>query len=172
MDDLGTLTRAGDDWKLTFTRRFDHSPDKVWRAVTEEAHLAKWFPQKIEGQWKAGAELRFEMEGGDGFEGEVVQFDPPAVVEFMWGADRLRIEVRPDGDGTVLILTDTFAELGKAARDGAGWHECITRLGADLDGTPQGKWGADWSALFGRYKKELGPEASTIGPPEGWEPKA
>ncbi len=63
--------------------------------------------------------------------------------EIMWGTDRLRIEVRPDGDGSVLVLTDTFAELGKAARDGAGWHECITRLETDLDGAPQPKWGAE-----------------------------
>ena len=134
MGDLGVLTAAGDDWKLTFTRRFDHPADKVWRAVTEEEHLVTWFPQKIKGEWKAGAPLRFEMEGGDGFDGEVVEFDPPTVVEIMWGTDRLRIEVRPDGDGSVLVLTDTFAELGKAARDAAGWHECISRLETDLDG--------------------------------------
>ena len=115
MGDLGVLTATGDDWKLTFTRRFNHPADKVWRAVTEEEHLVKWFPQKIKGEWKAGAPLRFEMDGGDGFDGEVVQFDPPSVVEIMWGTDRLRIEVRPDGEGSVLVLTDTFAELGKAA---------------------------------------------------------
>ncbi len=172
MGDLGVLTAAGDDWKLTFTRRFNHPADKVWRAVTEEEHLVMWFPQKIKGEWKAGAPLRFEMEGGDGFDGEVVEFDPPTVVEIMWGTDRLRIEVRPDGDGSVLVLTDTFAELGKAARDAAGWHECISRLETDLDGAAQPKWGANWLELFERYKKELGPEASTIGPPEGWSPDA
>ncbi len=94
------------------------------------------------------------------------------MLEITWGTDRLRIEVRPDGDGAVMILTDTFAELGKATRDAAGWHECLGRLETDLDGAPQPKWGADWLALFERYKKELGPEASTIGPPEGWSPGA
>jgi uncharacterized protein YndB with AHSA1/START domain len=172
MSDLGVLTRAGDDVRLTFTRRFDHSPQKVWRAVTEEEHLAAWFPQKIKGEWKAGAPLRFESDGGDGFDGEVVAFDPPSMLELMWGTDRLRIEVRPDGNGAVLTLTDTFVELGKAARDGAGWHECLARLGGDLDGAVQPKWGADWLAFFQRYKQALGPEASTIGPPEGWQPEA
>ncbi len=171
MSDLGVLKADGDDWNLTFTRRYRHGPEKVWRAVTEQQHLKAWFPDKIIGEWKPGTKLRFEQESGDGFDGEVVAFDPPSVVEFMWGTDRIRIEVRADGDGTVLTLSDTFAELGKAARDGAGWHECLQRLEAELDGTPQRKWGEGWVELFERYKKELGPEASTIGPPPDWSPE-
>lgn len=171
MGDLGVLSAAADQWTLTFTRWFAHPADKVWRAVTEEEHLVQWFPQRIKGEWKAGASLRFEMEGGDGFDGEIVQFDPPNIVEIMWGTDRLRIEVRPDGDGSVLVLSDTFAELGKAARDGAGWHECLERLEADLDGAAQRERGEGWVELFERYKRELGPDASTLGPPEGWEPE-
>ena len=63
MGDLGVLTQAGDDVVLTFTRRFNHPAEKVWRAVTEEEHLATWFPQKIKGEWRAGAPLRFESDG-------------------------------------------------------------------------------------------------------------
>ena len=63
MGDLGVLTQAGDDVVLTFTRRFDHSAEKVWRAVTEEEHLAAWFPQKIKGEWKAGAPVEVRVRG-------------------------------------------------------------------------------------------------------------
>src|SRR5438094_8921356 len=103
--DIGTLNRQGDRWTLMFTRRLAHSPEKVWRAVTEPEHLAAWFPQKIVGERRAGAKLRFESEQHDGFDGEMVVFDPPSVMELMWGVDRLRLELRPDGDGTVLTLT-------------------------------------------------------------------
>src|SRR4051812_18430190 len=122
--DLGTLARNGDRWTLTFTRRLPHPPEKVWRAVTEPEHLAVWFPDQIVGERRAGAPLRFVTSSGDGFDGEMLVFDPPSVMELMWGTDRLRIELEPDntdGTGTLLTLTDTFAELGKAARDGAGW---------------------------------------------------
>ena len=61
-------------------------------------------------------------------------FDPPSVMEFTWGADLLRIELRNDGAGTLLTLTDTFDDLGKAARDAAGWHECLDRLVSDPAG--------------------------------------
>ena len=63
-------------------------------------------------------------------------FDPPSVMEFTWGTDLLRIELAADGAGTVLTLTDTFDDVGKAARDAAGWHECLDLLVSDLDGTP------------------------------------
>ena len=60
MDDaaLGTLTRDGDRWMLTFTRKLAHSREKVWRAVTEPEHLAVWYPQEIVGERRAGAPLR------------------------------------------------------------------------------------------------------------------
>jgi hypothetical protein len=68
-----------------------------------------------------GASLRFVSSPGDGFGGEMVVFDPPSVMELMWGTDRLRIELTSDDGATVLTLTDSFTELGKAACDGAGW---------------------------------------------------
>jgi uncharacterized protein YndB with AHSA1/START domain len=168
--DLGRLEVDGDRCVLTFTRRLAHPPDKVWRAVTEPAHMEVWFPHEMVGDRRAGAAVRFVTAGDDGFDGEVLAFEAPSVMELRWGEDRLRIELAPDGDGTVLTLTDTFTELGKAARDAAGWHECLDRLASDLDGTPPAPWGAPWAALNARYVAALGPAASVIGPPEGWEP--
>jgi uncharacterized protein YndB with AHSA1/START domain len=86
MDDaeLGTLTRQGDRWMLTFTRRLAHPREKVWRAVTEPEHLAAWYPQQIVGERRAGAPLRFVSSAGDGFDGQMLVFDPPEVMEFTW----------------------------------------------------------------------------------------
>jgi len=171
MDDdrLGTLAQDGDQWTLTFTRRFAHPQEKVWRAVTEPEHRAAWFPQEIVGEFRAGAALRFVTSPDDGFVGEMVIFEPPSVMELMWGTDRLRVELRPDGAGTVLTLTDTITELGKAARDSAGWHECLDRLEADLDGVDPPPEGERWRETNPIYAERFGPEAATIGPPAGWE---
>jgi uncharacterized protein YndB with AHSA1/START domain len=163
--DLGTLTASGEQWSVTFTRRLAHPQEKVWRAVTEPEHLAAWFPQEIVGERKAGAPLRFISSAGDGFDGEMVVFDPPKVMELMWGTDRLRVELAPDGDGTVLTLVDTFSELGKAARDAAGWHECLDRLAAEIDGAEPPAWGDVWHAVNPLYAERFGPQAATIGPP-------
>ena len=96
-------------------------------------------------------------------------FDPPSVMEFTWGTDLLRIELQPDGAGTLLTLTDTFDDLGKAARDAAGWTECLDRLVSELDGTPPPAWGDRWREAHPLYVERLGPDASAIGPPAGWE---
>ena len=92
-----------------------------------------------------------------------------AVIEMRWGTDRLRIELRADGDGTFLTLVDTFHALGKAARDSAGWHECLDRLALDLAGGQLPKWGGQWRELNSLYVERFGPDAATIGPPEGWD---
>jgi hypothetical protein len=126
--DLGTLTRNGTNYTVSFTRHFAHPVDKVWRAMTEPEHTSEWFPHAIVGEWQPGAALRFESETG------------------------------------------SFDGVGKAARDGAGWHECLGRLEVELDGGSQAAWNAGWRDLNRRYQEALGPEASTIGPPPDWQP--
>jgi len=146
----------------------------VWRALTESEHLAAWFPTTIGGERVAGAPLRFEFSDGAAppMEGEMLAFEPPRLLELRWGEeDILRFELRPDGaDGCTLLFTDTFDELGKAARDGAGWHACLDLLGYDLDGRDAPWSSADrWRQVRGGYIERFGADASRIGPPEDWE---
>ncbi|MCW2968064.1 MAG: hypothetical protein JWM71_1836 [Solirubrobacteraceae bacterium] len=165
----GTLERTPAGPRLRFVRHLAHPPEKVWRAITEPEHLAAWFPDTIVvREWAVGAPLRFEQAPGQGFDGEVLAFEPPTLMELRWGTDVLRLEVAPDGAGTTLTLLDTFGELGKAARDGAGWHVCLDRLEHDLDATtPSWSVSERWREIHPSYVEDLGPEAATIGPPEG-----
>jgi uncharacterized protein YndB with AHSA1/START domain len=164
----GTLEQTAAGPRLRFTRRLAHPPDKVWRAITEPEHLAAWFPDTmiLEGDWAVGARLRFRHAEGE-FDGEVLDFDPPRALEFRWGTDVIRFEVEPAGDGTQLTLLDTLDALGKAARDAAGWHVCLDRLEDHLDGRTEPSSTARWKRIHPGYIEALGPEASTIGPPEG-----
>jgi uncharacterized protein YndB with AHSA1/START domain len=166
---IGILEQTPAGARLRFTRRLGHPVEKVWRAVTEPEHLDAWFPDTIVvDRWEVGAPLRFAHAGGAGFDGEVLAFDPPRMLELRWGTDVIRIELAPDGDGTVLTLLDTFDELGKAARDGAGWHTCLDRLEHHLDGTiPPWSQSDRWREVHPSYVESLGPEAATIGPPPG-----
>jgi uncharacterized protein YndB with AHSA1/START domain len=170
--DLGELERHEDRVVLRFTRRLSHPPEKVWRALVEPEHLAVWFPTTIDGERAAGARLRFRHRDdlAEPFDGEMLAFEPPSLLELRWGGDVLRFELEADGDGTLLVFTDTLEELGKAARDGAGWHECLDRLVCELAGQAPPWASADrWRQVHPRYVAHLGPEAATIGPPEEWE---
>jgi uncharacterized protein YndB with AHSA1/START domain len=167
----GDLEQLDDGrWRLRFTRTLAHPQEKVWRAVTEPEHLARWFPTTIEGERAAGAPLRFSFPAGEAppFDGEMVVYEPPSVLELRWGTDILRLELRPAATGTELTLLDTLDERGKAARDGTGWHVCLDALAAPLDGEPAARDSLDtWPDLQPHYVERFGPEAATIGPPEG-----
>jgi uncharacterized protein YndB with AHSA1/START domain len=164
--ELGTLTVVDDRCVLTFVRTFGHPSEKVWRALTEPEQLREWFPDEVVGEFRAGAPLTFVVPGHDAFHGEVIEFDPPSVLALRWGTDILRFELTATDGGTRLTMTDTFEQLGKAARDAAGWHECLDRLTHVLAGTAPEDPGTRWQAVHPRYVEYLGPEASTIGPPE------
>ena len=169
-EEYGTLERTDNRSVLRYRRRLAHPREKVWRALTEDQHLAEWFPTTIEGERAGGARLHFSFREPEGepFDGEMRVFDPPSVMELLWAQDVLRFELRPDGKGCILLLTVTFPEHGKAARDGAGWHVCLEQLVHVVDGTgPPSKSPDRWRTVHRGYVERLGPEASTIGPPEG-----
>ena len=172
-DAYGSLDQLDDGrWQLRFTRSLRHPQEKVWRAITEPEELAQWFPTTIEGERTPGAKLTFSFPEGKiaPIEGEMLAYDPPALMEFRWGNDILRLELRPTSEGTELILLDTLEELGKAARDGAGWHACLAALEAHLSGSPDARDAMSlWKDVQPRYVETFGPEAATIGPPEGME---
>ena len=111
----GDLEQAGDRWRLRFARDLAYPPEKVWRAVTEPAHLDAWFPQRILGEWAAGAPLTFESRSGEfpPFDGEVLACEPPSLLEFRWGSDVIRFEIVPNPRGCTFVLTDTFDETGQ-----------------------------------------------------------
>ena len=168
-DRHGRLQPAGEQWQLAFTRRLAHPREKVWRALTEAEHVSAWFPADIVGDRRAGAPLRFVFREDEGPElpGEMRIFEPMDVLEFTWADEVMRFELADDegGEGTVLRFVNTFADVGKAARDAAGWHGCLDALGADLDGTapPEDRW----NEVHPHYVDAFPPEAATVGPPEG-----
>lgn len=110
----------------------------------------------------------------DQMEGEMLAFEPTSLLELRWGPDVLRFELTPGDQGTALAFTATMLELGKAARDAAGWHTCLDRLRNELAGeqSPPDSGpdsGERWRELNRAYAARFGPEASTIGPPDEWE---
>lgn len=172
MTHYGTIEHLEDDrWRLRFTRTLAHPQTKVWRAVTEPEQLAQWFPSTIEGERAAGAKLTFRFPDEvsvEPIDGQMLAYDPESLIEFHWGPDVVRIELRPVDEGTELTLLDTLEERGKAARDGAGWHACLDALEAALGGDVDARSQMDvWADVHPHYVDEFGPEAATIGPPEG-----
>jgi uncharacterized protein YndB with AHSA1/START domain len=134
----GTLENIDDRPTLRFERRYDHDVERVWRAITDPDELHYWFPP--------GEEL------------EVTESEPPRLLAGSWYGDDLRFELRPDGQGCVLVFTHSFADRDKAARDAAGWDRCFARLEALLQGEPMSEKQSlgGWSEVHERYAAEFG----------------
>ncbi len=173
----GTLLKIDSRHALRFERRLAHPPEKVWRALTEPSEIGQWFPATPEWELVPGAKIVFrfreeapvdDMTQAD-FEGEIVAVEPLRLLEFTWADELLRWELAPDGGGTRLTFTTAFDDLGKAARDAAGWDVCLEVLEAAL-GDREVSWDDQmkrWNELFPGYVGSLGPEASVEGKPEG-----
>jgi predicted 3-demethylubiquinone-9 3-methyltransferase (glyoxalase superfamily)/uncharacterized protein YndB with AHSA1/START domain len=157
---------------LRFERTLLHPPERVWAALTELDELRHWHPSPFELQRRAGGAVTFLPPQGNAFgDGEVTEYEPPRLLAHSWGEDHLRWELQPSGSGTLLVLTHTFEDRGKAARDAAGWDLCLgalkTSLAGHHDEPPTGEAAipAGWSELNRAYQERFG-----IAPEEAAQP--
>jgi uncharacterized protein YndB with AHSA1/START domain len=165
---MGTR-RTLDDGRvaLRFERPLAHPPDRVWRAITDEAQLATWFPAVVDLDQPAGTELtfrptdeqrsRFDLPEPTTPNGEITKVDRPRLLEYDWDDEDLRWEIEPDGDGSRLVFTNIVKDHGTVASIAAGWHASLEVLEAQLDGHPV-NWSA-WDraeALNEPYEKQVG----------------
>src|SRR5215207_7904670 len=131
---------------LRIERRIAHAPEKVWRAITEPAHLSQWYPfQATELDLRVGGKIRFDNGQGMTMDAVVTELDPPRLFAFSEQApaemqresrDLVHFELRPDGAGCLLIFTHTFDDRPAAASYASGWQICLDGLELLLDGRP------------------------------------
>ncbi|MDF3294309.1 SRPBCC family protein [Streptomyces silvisoli] len=173
---MGALEVRDDGrYVLRFERFLAHSPERVWRALTEADQLRQWFPCDIEGERELGAKIHFAFRGDapraedmpeiltkdpEDLDGTFTAFDPPRLLAYTWGEEDLRWELEPTEGGCRLVFTHGFTEHSgiphpagprkKAARTAAGWDVCLATLEALLndDDTPPANL---WPQLYGHY---------------------
>ncbi|MEA2384881.1 MAG: hypothetical protein QOH72_4852 [Solirubrobacteraceae bacterium] len=169
------LLKAGERWELRFIRTLDRPAAEVWAALTEPERLSAWFPFVVEGECAAGATLRFVPRdgSGEGFEGVVVTCDRPNRFEFRWaGGEDVRFDPESLGARTLLTLVNTIDDVGKAAREAAGWHVTLDALAAHLAGREQEPPSSErFLELFRDYAQSFGDDASTTAPPAAAQPQ-
>jgi uncharacterized protein YndB with AHSA1/START domain len=160
---------------LRFERTLAHQPERVWRALTERGELVGWHPTPFEMEPEVGGTVRFvedekTPDAPQMPDGEVTEYDPPRAFGYQWGDDLLRWELQAHDDGCVLILTHTFDDRLKAARDAAGWHVCLDALQASLAGDSDSREvmsGAEkaWEPLNAAYEERFGIPHDKATPP-------
>ncbi len=155
-------------WTLVLVRELRHSPEKVWQALTDPAHLREWAPFDADGTLgTAGITVKLTTVGAPiprVTETRVTRAEAPEVLEYNWGDFNMRWKVQPSGSGTRLTL---WTNIGHRfiAMGAAGWHICFDVMDHLLSGTPIGRLvGPDaikfggWQRLHAEYAKQFGIE--------------
>jgi uncharacterized protein YndB with AHSA1/START domain len=163
---------------LRFERALPHSPERVWKALTDTEEMFTWHPTPASFEPRVGGRVDWHPDGhvAEMPDNEVTDWDPPRLLGYTWAKegerpDHLLWELRPHDDGCLLVLVHTFDDRLKAARDGAGWHVCLDALASELAGHPEPP-GSDpdepgpWTPLNAEYQSRFGisPEEATPPP--------
>jgi uncharacterized protein YndB with AHSA1/START domain/predicted enzyme related to lactoylglutathione lyase len=155
-----------DGWTLIFIRELPQAPAVVWRALTDPAELDQWAPFTADRDLGTPGAAGLTMVDGDTrtpLPAEVRLAVAPELLEYTWGDDLLRWELKPAGAGTRLTLRHTLAKPELDAMVAAGWHLCADVLAKLLAGEPVGVIRGrealqhGWEQLRARYAAELHP---------------
>ena len=163
------VKKDGEKWTLILVRELRHSPEKVWQALTDPAHLREWAPFEIDRSMAAGATVQLTWVGTTHpLETKVTRAEAPRVLEY--GDTRWELEVLNGGTRLTLwhSIDRRFISMGAA-----GWHIAFDVLDHLLSGQPIGRIvGGDaikfegWQRLNAEYARQFGVEAPN------WPPKS
>jgi uncharacterized protein YndB with AHSA1/START domain len=131
--------QEGKNWTLILVRELRHSPEKVWQALTDPAHLRQWAPFDADRSLgTVGNTVRLTTVGAPTLhvtETTVTRADPSKALEYKWGGNEMRWELEALGGGTRLTLW-TSINRHFIAMGAAGWHICFDVLDHLLAGQP------------------------------------
>ena len=155
------VRRDGEKWTLILVRELHHSPDKVWEALTDPAHLREWAPFDVDDSLGAVGTVQLTWVGtSTPIETTVTRADPQKVLEY----NDTRWELEAVGRGTRLTLW-TKIDRRFISMGAAGWHIGFDVLDRLLGGSPIGRIaGAEamkfsgWQRLHAEYAKQFGVE--------------
>jgi len=125
----GTLETVGGRPALRFEWSLAHPVEPVWQAIIVPAELELWFPAAAD--WTPEAGEVFEAGGQTG---TITQLQPPRLLEWTFGGQLFRFELRPGNDGCTLTFTHVFDERAAAAQTASGWECYFDRLESHLRG--------------------------------------
>jgi uncharacterized protein YndB with AHSA1/START domain len=155
------VRKEGEKWTLILTRELRHSPEKVWKALTDPAHLREWAPFDAEGSLGTVGTVKLTWVGTPTpLETKVTRADAPKVLEY----NDTRWELEAFAGGTRLTLWHNI-DRRFIAWGAAGWHICFDVLERLLADDPIGRMvGAEamkfsgWQGLKAEYAKQFGIE--------------
>lgn len=139
--------------ELLKTLVINASPERVWRAITDPAELARWFPdEKADVDVRPGGAGHWVWADHGSFAVRFEVVEPPERLVWSWARDantrfddavvtrvEFRLEPTADGGTTLYVRESGFVtEEDRRGNDG-GWDQELGELVTYLDSTPEGE---------------------------------
>ena len=131
---------------LTLKRRLKASPAKVFAAWTDPEKVKVWMSPggvkmlRVERDARLGGRFRWVMQAPDGEQHDVSgvyrEFVPDRKLVFSWAwittperKSLVTVEIKPDGDGSLLMLThEQFFDADARDRHQGGWNSALEKM--------------------------------------------
>ena len=162
------VRKDGEKWTLILVRELRHSPEKVWQALTDPAHLREWAPFDVDASLGTVGAVKFTWMGGapTPIETRVTRADAPKVLEY----NDMRWELEALDGGRRLTLWHNI-DRRFISWGAAGWHISLDVLDRLLGGAPLGRIAgpgvmkfAGWQRLNTEYAEQFGIETPNWAP--------
>jgi|ACXJ01.1.fsa_nt_gi uncharacterized protein YndB with AHSA1/START domain len=166
---MGIITVKEGLVSIEFERHLKHPADRVWKAITNQDELSKWYLSKVNVDGGAGGSIDLWFMKTHVY-GKIIKWDPPRVFEHEWNIDPndelpngertiVRWELSEENDGTLVRLSHlnlskkTAFGLTEGIEPATSDHIILDRLKAFLN-SEKLNIGTDWiNHLRNEYRK-------------------
>lgn len=153
MNDYGTLHKTNDRYALRFERFFLHSPEVVFRVITNPSSFTQWYPFSTgEMDLRLGGKILFDDGEGTTYDGIITELEKPYLFGFREVDDLINISLQEEDKGCRMTFTHTFDDDSWAVNTAAGWHRCLDVLVQIVNGQPI-KWHDNAAELREIYRE-------------------
>jgi uncharacterized protein YndB with AHSA1/START domain len=154
----GTVRAGAGGRAVRFERRYGASPEELWAAWTDPERLSRWLGAVVAGTVAPGSAFRLEWGEDASAQVELVvrELRRPELLVWEWTVlgeppTLLRVELTPDGGGTLLALDHSRLPAAQQAGHAAGWEAYLDALAAD----DASGWDQAYAAALPGYRERV-----------------
>ncbi|MCM3781737.1 SRPBCC family protein [Neobacillus mesonae] len=157
---IAQIRKTESGYTAEYKRELDHSRNRVWMMLTDNELLKQWFSELEVKELGAGGMIQFDMQDGTYEEMPILDYEEGHILEFTWGEDKVRFEIKSNDDQercTLVLIEKINTLTGHTPKDLAGWHVCLDVIQTLLNGQEVLQRQEEWNYWYPKYVEALKP---------------
>jgi uncharacterized protein YndB with AHSA1/START domain len=153
---LATIEKVENGYTAKFERHYNHSVEEVWSWLTDNDKLSKWFSELRVDELREGGVIKFDMQDGTFEELTILELEMNSTLEYTWGEDIVRFELKQETEGCCLVLIEKINKItNHTPKDLAGWHVCLDVINNLLAGRIIESREEEWKKWYDKYVQAI-----------------